>query len=319
VRPARLPARDPAAATAPRRRQADLHTRIRAGAEATGQVGQDRVAQDPVARADLVVTDRVVRDPAGQADLVVPVTTAPADPVARVAPECTDRADLVVPVTTDLVVPVGRAGPECTDPVALVTTAPVGPAVPGTATTSAVTSTEPPGATDLDPGVPARRHVPTGAGRFPRQEGVGTTDRSTITATTKTRCGTPGSTNGASTSSESGSRCKESTSRDARFADRRSGRCSMSAAFVTSPVMPRHYTPGMRNRVRPHRRRWVAAATLTVTFLLVGPAPLTHAAPLPPPQPPVQDIDGQENARNHRHQAPEPPPPLAETPPAAQP
>jgi hypothetical protein len=180
----------------------------------------DRVAQDLAAPAlvGLVVTDRVVPDPVGQAGLV---TMDLAVPVGRAGPECmapVGQADLVVPVTTDLVVP----------------------AVPGTATTSAVTSTELRGAMDLHPGVPASRHIPTGADHFLPRADAGGVDRSTTTATTKTRCGTPGSTSGASTSSESGSRCKESTLRDARFADRRSGRCSSRSNSVKTPASLNH-------------------------------------------------------------------------------
>jgi hypothetical protein len=189
--------------------------------EATARVGlvaPDRAAQDlalPVVTAQ-AAPDRVDLVIMAPVDRVVPV-----DRVDRVVPECTDRADradlvimaqadLVIMAPVDLVIMVGRAVPECTDRADLVITAPAGPVARGTATTTAGTSTELRGATDLRRGVPASRPVLTGAGRFPHQEGVGTTDRSTTTATTRTRAGTRGSTSGASTSSESGSRCKDS-------------------------------------------------------------------------------------------------------------
>ncbi len=114
-----------------------------------------------------------------------------------------------------------RSGPAITDPAApaitdlvdRVVTDPadrVVPALHGTVTTTAVTSTGLRGVTVPHLGAPASRRIPTGAGRFRRQEGVGTTDRSITTATTRTRSGTRASTSGASTSSEFGSRCKDS-------------------------------------------------------------------------------------------------------------
>jgi hypothetical protein len=142
------------------------------------------------ARADLVdlLVDpaaQVVPDPAAlvaRADLD---TQAALVPMVRVV-----RADLVVPV-----VPVARA-------------VPVGQAVLGTGTLSVATSTEPRGEKDPLPGATASHPGRTGEGRSRRPADGGTMARSTTGATKKHPCGTPDSTSGASTSSESGSRCK---------------------------------------------------------------------------------------------------------------
>jgi hypothetical protein len=140
------------------------------------QVGRvDRAVTDLADRVGPV--DLVITDLAAQVDLVITDLAAPVDPAAQVG---TDRADRVVP------------------------------ALHGTATTIAATSITRRGVMDPHPGAPASRRIRTGAGRFPRQEGVGTTDRSITTATTRTRSGTRDSTSGDSTSSESGSRCKDS-------------------------------------------------------------------------------------------------------------
>ena len=203
----------------------------RVAAEATDRVDlAGLVARDLAARvgpADLVITDPV--DPVG---LAVPVTMDLAAPADLVTTDLAARVitDLVGPATTDPAVPATTdpAAPATTDLAALDSTAPADLVVRGTATTSAATSTAPRGATDLHLGVLASRRIPTGAGRFLRPVEGGTTARSTTTAITRTPCGTRGSTSGDSTSSESGFRCKESPSRDARFADRRSGRCSSS-------------------------------------------------------------------------------------------
>jgi hypothetical protein len=136
------------------------------------------------ARADLV--DLLV-DPAAQ---VVP------DPAALVARADLDtQAALVRVVRADLVVPVARA-------------VPVRQAVLGTGTLSVATSTEPRGEKDPLPGATASHPGRTGEGRSRRPADGGTMARSTTGATKKHPCGTPDSTSGASTSSESGSRCK---------------------------------------------------------------------------------------------------------------
>jgi hypothetical protein len=163
----------------------------------------DPAARAVVAQAVVGRADRAVLVPADLADLA---TTVPAGP---------DLADLADLATTDLA---ARVVPVTTDPVAQEITAQVDPA-DGTATTIAVTSTAHRGVTDPRLGVAESRRGRIGAGRFPRQEGVGTTDQLITTATTRTRSGTRASTSGASTSSECGSRCKDSPHRNARFAD----------------------------------------------------------------------------------------------------
>jgi len=179
----------------------------------------------PVTRAGLV--DRA--DPAAQVATTPVVLAAPvdpadqattqADPVVRVTTQAV-RADPVVRVTTQAVLVV-RVTTQA-DLAAQVTTQadPVGPANavvpiptladPGMATRSVATSTGPRGATDRLRGGPASRRDRIGeAGRFLRPVGTGIMARSTTGATRKPPFGTPGSTHGASGSSESGSRCKE--------------------------------------------------------------------------------------------------------------
>ena len=174
-------------------------------------VGQ--VAPGPVDRA---ATD--LADPVAQAARAI---TDLADPVDRVT---TDPADLVDRVTTDPAVPVGLVTTDPADPVGLVTTdpadlvapdstvreAPAVPAAPGTAMTTAATSTTLRGGTDPHPGVLASRRDRHGTGRFRRPVDGGTTGRSTTGATRKRLSGTRSSTSSASTSSEFGSRCKDS-------------------------------------------------------------------------------------------------------------
>ena len=167
------------------------------------QVAPARVGQ--VGPADLGNTVR-----AGPVDLpVVPVgpavpvglaNTVRADPVdLPVGPA--DRADLdtqaapVSMVRVDLVVPADPADP-------------ADPAVLGTAMLSVATSTEPRGEKEPLLGATASHPGRTGDGRSRRPADVGTMARSTTGATKKHPCGIPDSTSGASTSSESGSRCK---------------------------------------------------------------------------------------------------------------
>jgi hypothetical protein len=166
---------------------------VRADPVAQAVVAQAVVGRAVPGPADLAITVPAVlvtTDPADPADPAVLATTDPADPVGLVTMDQVDQA------ITDLVAPEG-----------------------GTATTTAATSTAPRGVTDPRLGVAGSRHGRTGAGRFPRQEGVGTTDQLITTATTRTRSGTRVSTSGASISSECGSRCKDSPHRNARFAD----------------------------------------------------------------------------------------------------
>jgi hypothetical protein len=160
------------------------------------------VDPDPVdpARVDPDPADRAATDPADPDPVVL-------DRADRAA---TDPADRAVPETTDPAVP---AAPETTDPADLETTGCAGLAVPaahGMATTSVATSTGPRGATDPHPGALARHRDRAGTDRFRRPVDSGGMVPSTTGATTKLPCGIPGSTSGASTSSESGSRCNES-------------------------------------------------------------------------------------------------------------
>jgi hypothetical protein len=69
--------------------------------------------------------------------------------------------------------------------------------------------------------------------------------------------------------------------------------------------------------VLPPRRSCKLAVALFVAAILVGPAPLGHAAPGPPPQPPVPVIDGPNNSHHRRHQPSNPPPAPPEAPPGA--
>jgi hypothetical protein len=154
-----------------------------------GPVDPHRVVTAPVALAP-VDPHRVVTAPADRADRVI---TAPADP-----------ADRVITAPADLAVPVAPA-PGCTAPADLAV-----PAARGMATTSAATSTAPRGVMDPHPGDRVHHRGRTGTDRSHRLGGGGGMVPSTTGATRKTRCGIPSSTSGASTSSESGSRCNES-------------------------------------------------------------------------------------------------------------
>src|SRR3984885_9575819 len=118
------------------------------------------------------------------------------EPVGQVAPDPVDRA------ATDLAGQVAQAAQATTDPVAH-----------GTAMTTAATSTTLRGGTDPHPGVLASHRDRHGTGRFRRPVDRGTTGRSTIGATRKRLSGTRSSTSSASTSSEFGSRCKDSLPR----------------------------------------------------------------------------------------------------------
>ena len=127
---------------------------------------------DRAAPADRATTQAVRADPADRA-------TTPAVPVGLVGP-----ANAVVPIPTL--------------------------ADPGMATSNVATSTGLRGVTVRRRGGLAPRRDRTGeAGRFLRPVGTGIMARSTTGATRKPPFGTPGSTHGASGSSESGSRCKE--------------------------------------------------------------------------------------------------------------
>jgi hypothetical protein len=165
---------------------------------APARVGQvDPADLENTVRADPVDLPVGPAAPVGPADLG---NTARADPVdLPVGPAA--RADLdtqaapVSMVRVDLVVPADQAGP-------------VAPAVLGTAMLSVATSTEPRGEKEPLRGATASHPARTGDGRSRHPADGGTMARSTTGATKKHPCGIPDSTSGASTSSESGSRCK---------------------------------------------------------------------------------------------------------------
>jgi hypothetical protein len=167
------------------------------------QVAPARV--DPADLGNTVQADPVdlLVDPAAQVGPAVLANTVRADPVgllvdpaARAAQDT--QAAPVSMVRVDLVVPADQAGP----------VAPADPAVLGTAMLSVATSTEPRGEKEPLRGATASHPGRTGDGRSRRPADVGTMARSTTGATKKHPCGIPDSTSGASTSSESGSRCK---------------------------------------------------------------------------------------------------------------
>jgi len=99
---------------------------------------------------------------------------------------------------------------DLTDPVGQVALAQADAVDParGMGIPSVATSTRPPGVMDLRPGGLVRHQHQRGVDRSRRPEASGRVAQSTIGATRKHRCGIPGSTSGASGSSESGSRCK---------------------------------------------------------------------------------------------------------------
>jgi hypothetical protein len=162
---------------------------------------------DPAALGSTVRADPVdlLVDLAAQVGPAVLANTVRADPVDLLADQAAQadldtQAALVSMVRVDLVVPADQAGPAA-------------PAVPvaqalGTAMLSVATSTEPRGEKEPLLGATASHPGRTGDGRSRRPADVGTTARSTTGATKKHPCGIPDSTSGASTSSESGSRCK---------------------------------------------------------------------------------------------------------------
>jgi hypothetical protein len=203
-----------------------------AATDLAGRVGQAaQLAPDPVDQAapvDRVTTDpadlaaRVTTDPAG---LAVRVTTDPVDRAARVT---TDPAAPVDRVTTD---PVDRAAPDSTD---LVDRAVL---ERGTAMTTAATSAVLRGETDPHPGVLASRRDRHGTGRFRRPVDRGTTGRSTTGATRKRLPGTRSSTSSASTSSEFGSRCKDSPHQTPASPI---GEAGVAHLPVVAPIRPSH-------------------------------------------------------------------------------
>ena len=173
-----------------------------AATDPAGRVGQAaQLAPHPVVQAGPDPVGRAATDPADRVDQAI---TDPAGPAAQAI---TDLAGLVARVgraATDLAGLVARVDPVTTDPVAQAGLE------RGTAMTTAATSTALRGATDPHPGVPASRRDRHGTGRFRRPVDHGTTGRSTTGATRKHLSGTRSSTSSASTSSEFGSRCKDS-------------------------------------------------------------------------------------------------------------
>ncbi len=177
--------------------------RLRPAGTARQRLEVSTLRPGQMTRVDLAVQAAPVRaDPAGLVAPVVPANTARVVPAAPTAPvDLVARADLdtqVDPATTV------RAGP-------VVRVAQADPAVRGTAMLSVATSTEPRGEKDPLLGATVSHLGQRGTDRSHRQGVTGITAQSTTGATRKHPCGIPVSTSGASTSSESGSRCKQLT------------------------------------------------------------------------------------------------------------
>jgi hypothetical protein len=152
------------------------------------------VRADPV---DLLVVPVGPAVPVGLANTVrADPVGLPVDPAAQA--DLDTQAAPASMVRVDLVVPADQAGP----------VVPAGPVVLGTAMLSVATSTEPRGEKEPLLGATASHPGRTGVGRSRHPADGGTMARSTTGATRKHPCGIPDSTSGASTSSESGSRCK---------------------------------------------------------------------------------------------------------------
>lgn len=183
------------------------HRRLRAGMAPLPRAAPAMAGRSPeistIRPAPMTLADRAV--PAGRVGPVgrLAVPAAPVIPVALV-----DQVDLAVPITP--AAPVGRAGP-ITLAGRVVPAGPITPAarvVPGMGTPNVATSTAPRGATDPPPGDRVNHRVRRGIDRSLRPAGTGTTARSTTGATRRLPSGIPGSTSGASGSSECGSRCE---------------------------------------------------------------------------------------------------------------
>jgi hypothetical protein len=161
----------------------------------------------PVDLLVVAVTSTAVAAPAvAPAGLVVPVTVVPVALAGPVTVGLVAPAVLVDLVTSAVlvarVVLAGRVTSTEAVPVARVaTTSDRGPTTPSAA--SVVNR----GAMEQRHGAGELRREPAGAAHFLRPEGFGTKDRSTTLATTSSRYGIRAKTAGASTSSESGSRC----------------------------------------------------------------------------------------------------------------
>jgi hypothetical protein len=188
-------------------------------------VRADQGRVDLVTRADRVVltglvvrvtlvgpVDLVLRT--GLVDRVTLVTRV--GPVTRVA--LTGRVDLTIlvdPVDITAAVATAGADPRPTTPTSTTTitttTTATGAGSARGATTFAAASGVPRGVTEPHPGVRARRRHRPGTNHFPHRVDSGPTAQSTTGDSKKRLPGTHSSTSGASTSSESGSRCRGPT------------------------------------------------------------------------------------------------------------
>ena len=163
---------------------------------------------DPVAPVDLARAAPVALvglPQAGPVGRAVQITQA--GPVGRAGlVALVDRVDLAPAGPTTRVVQAAQA-----DQVAQVGLAAQADPVHGMGISSVATSAGPRGETGPRRGGLVRRRTQIGADRCPRLEAGGRVAQSTTGATRKHPCGIPGSTSGASISSESGSRCKAAT------------------------------------------------------------------------------------------------------------
>lgn len=155
---------------------------------------------DPAHRAPADQADPAHRAPVDRADRLGPAHTAPADQVNSV-----DRADRVGQADQAHAAPVGPDN--SADQADRAATA------RGMETRNMATSREPPGGTGKGPGARVSHQGRPTTDPFRRPAGDGTMVRSTTSVTNKHRGGIPDSTNGASTSSAFGSRCKDQLAR----------------------------------------------------------------------------------------------------------
>ncbi|SPM41959.1 hypothetical protein MNAB215_4176, partial [Mycobacterium numidiamassiliense] len=158
---------------------------------------------DPAHRAPADQADPAHRAPVDRADRLGPAHTAPADQVNSV-----DRADRVGQADQAHAAPVGPDNSaDQADQADRAATA------RGMETRNMATSREPPGGTGKGPGARVSHQGRPTTDPFRRPAGDGTMVRSTTSVTNKHRGGIPDSTNGASTSSAFGSRCKDQLAR----------------------------------------------------------------------------------------------------------
>jgi len=162
-------------------------------------VREDRGLVDPADREPPVV--RATRE--GLVDLATRVVLTGL--AVRATP--VDPLDITATMVT---AGTGPTTPTSTTTISTATTASGAGSARG-ATTLAVASSMPHGATDPPPGVWVRRRHRPGTNHFPRRVDSGPTAQSTTGDSTKRLLGTHSSTSGASTSSESGSRCRGPT------------------------------------------------------------------------------------------------------------